>query len=112
QSTQANVPADEVGSSAVPWLVGGTLLVLALLAVWWCRRRVDSVPRFRAPVAPSSSTPAPGFAAGYAVGAAATVDPEANVLTPNVAHPAAPMGKPAAADLPDANPAVPSGREA
>ncbi|QOW18739.1 ferrous iron transporter B [Lysobacter ciconiae] len=112
QSAQSTAPADEAGGSAVPWLVGGTLLVLALVAVWWWRRRVDSVPRFRAPVAPASSTPAPGFAAGSAVGAAATADPEVNALTPNLAHPAAAMGKSAGDDLPDANPAVPSGREA
>ncbi|WP_052497425.1 FimV/HubP family polar landmark protein [Lysobacter sp. A03] len=85
QSTQAAAQADPAGGSAVPWLLGGTVLVLALVAVWWWRRRVDAVPRFRAPVAPAGapSTPARGFAAGSDAPASAP-DPERSLLTPNV----------------------------
>ncbi|WP_222564785.1 type IV pilus assembly protein FimV [Novilysobacter antarcticus] len=85
QSTQAAAQADPAGGAAVPWLLGGTVLVLALVAVWWWRRRADSVPRFRAPVAPAraASTPVRGFAAGSEAPASAP-DPERSLLTPNV----------------------------
>ncbi len=100
QSAQSTVQANEAGGSAVPWLVGGTLLVLALVAVWWWRRRVDSVPRFRAPVAPAgaSSTPPRGFAAGPVPGpgvAAARLEP--SMVNPNLANRSA-MGGRAADD--------------
>lgn len=103
QSTQAAARTEAAGGSVVPWLVGGTLLVLALVAVWWWRRRVDSVPRFRAPVAPARapSTPARGFAAGPDTDA---IDPERNVLNPKVANRAAPTSPRPVAVVRDANP--------
>src|SRR5690606_29120553 len=49
-------------ASGLPWVLGGAaLLVLALLAGWWMRRRPARTPSFR-PVAPEPSPLAAAFA--------------------------------------------------
>lgn len=80
----AERPADS-GASVLPWIGGGALVLLGLLAAAWNRRRAAS-PAFRAPqerrpsvadaFAPTSVAPSPGpSASGQAVADAAPVAP-------------------------------------
>lgn len=87
QSTQTHSQSDAAAGSTMPWLLGGTVLVLVLVGAWWWRRRADPVPRFRAPTtsARAPSNLASGFPSGSRHQAG---EQERSVLNPQVAQPA------------------------
>lgn len=113
-------------SSVMPWLLGGSGLVLVLVGAWWLRRRADATPRFRAPTAPARKPS--GLAAGFPAAAVEraghtgpdVLNPQPQAQAPQAVQPAtpAPTGDPAVAtpapvvvpapEPQSANPAVPA----
>lgn len=55
-------PPEAARSSTLPWILGGIVLVLALIAGWAMRRRSTPVPAFRSPVEKPRSSLADAFA--------------------------------------------------
>lgn len=84
QLAQSQPDLSESAGSAMPWLAGGTLLVLFLVGAWWWRRRADSASRFRAPAAPAAAEATSSLAGGFPTGSSSPSadEPERSVLNP------------------------------
>src|SRR5690606_16867707 len=87
------------GTSAMPWLLGGTGLVLVLVGAWWLRRRADATPRFRAPTAPAPARKPSSLVAGFPAAAVERVErADPDLLNPRAVQPTAPVTDPAVAE--------------
>ncbi len=103
--TRSAEPAD--AGSAMPWIFGGTALVLVLIGGWWLRRRAGVKPRFRAPVATAGDSV--NLVSGFPAGAQAPAqDVDSSVLNPQAIHPSPNVSGEAAAGASTAvPPAIP-----
>ena len=81
-------PADASRNTVLPWVWGGAVLLLALLAGWAWRRRRTAAPVFRAPPA----TPRPSLADAFAPAPSAPAAAASRPPTPAPATPPAAEG--------------------
>lgn len=90
QLAQSQLVDSGQAGSAMPWLLGGSALVLVLIGAWWLRRKADAAPKFRAPVSASRapSSLADGFPSAPSRPDAPT---DVAVLNPQPLQPAAPV---------------------